>query len=65
MRGTPDKIEILAPYDLGGTDASGRALPYSTLPLADGGHELTVKVVTGNGYEEVISTAFTVTNTVR
>jgi hypothetical protein len=65
MSGTPDKVEGLAPYDLGGTDdGSMNALPYDTRRLSDGQHNLTIKVVTQSGSEEIVNATFTVANSV-
>jgi glucose/arabinose dehydrogenase/PKD repeat protein len=60
--GTPDKVENLPPFDLGGTNADDTARPYDTAQLSDGSHTLTVGVDESGAGTEIESVTFIVDN---
>lgn len=60
--GIADHAEGAAPYDLGGTTATGDCLPYSTLGLSDGIHTLTAAIDLVGGVTEKITRTVVLAN---
>ncbi len=60
--GSPDKIENVDPFDLGGTHASGAAASYDSGQLADGRHSITAVLEPFTGADLVITSGFEVSN---
>jgi lysophospholipase L1-like esterase len=61
LDGIAVKTEGLAPFDFAGTAAIG-AIPYDTLQLTDGQHEIRALINLSDGSVELISSIFTVSN---
>ncbi len=62
VAGTPSRIDRAAPYDLAGTAADGRAIPFDTTKLANGRHTITAAIDLADGSTEVVNTTFIVYN---
>jgi hypothetical protein len=62
MTGEPYGTDVAAPYDLAGTGAKGRALPFDTAQLTDGPHTVTAAVELVSGGTVLTSSDVTVVN---
>jgi hypothetical protein len=60
--GAPDSIDVVAPFDLGGTERDGTAMPLDTHELKDGQHNLVAAVIAPDKTRKVISAKFSVNN---
>ena len=60
--GNPQQTENYSPYDLGSTEASGAALPYSTTQLSDGVHSVSAEIDRDTGATDIIISNFAVAN---
>ncbi len=60
--GSPDKIENLAPFDLGGTNSDDTALLWDSARLSDGRHTITARIELHSGAEQIRTATFTIDN---